>query len=317
MSVAAPPRPTGPAPSGPARAARWRLRPWSLLTAVVCLLGVSLLLYPSAAFWFSQYQDSRIVNDYSQQIEVMDDGSRAEQLAMAHAYNQALTGGAVIDAFERLPLSTGSADDVLSAYDTILNADSSGQIGRLRIAKIDVDLPIYHGTSEAVLAKGIGHLMGTAFPIGGTNTHSVLTGHRGLANAAMLTRLDEIVVGDTFTVEVFGEVLTYQVVSTEVVDPSETKSLYPQAGRDLVTLVTCTPIGVNSHRILVTAERVLPTPVADVQAAGKPSGLPHFPYWSLIYGGTIAVLGIYVWRSGRPRRQRAARTLEEPEDSQD
>jgi sortase A len=177
-------------------------------------------------------------------------------------------------------------------------------MARIKIPSINVDLPIYHGTGEAVLEHGVGHLEGTALPVGGASTHSVLTGHRGLATAELFTHLDQVKVDDTFTIEVFGEVLSYRVVTTLVVEPSETQSLLPQRDEDLVTLVTCTPLGVNSHRILVTGERIIPTPQADLDAAGESPDIPGFPWWMIVAGAVLATAALYVWLSGRQRPRR-------------
>ncbi len=153
--------------------------------------------------------------------------------------------------------------------------------------------------TDDVLERGTGHLEGTALPVGGASTHAVLTGHRGLATAELFTHLDRVAVGDTFTIEVFGEVLSYRVSVTRVVAPEDTETLYPQTGRDLVTLVTCTPLGINSHRILVTGERILPTPVDDVAAAGARPDIPGFPWWAVILGAVVLALAAYVWAAGR------------------
>lgn len=154
-------------------------------------------------------------------------------------------------------------------------------MGRVRIPSIDVDLPIYHGTSETVLSRGVGHLQGTSLPVGGVDTHTVLTAHRGLAQSRLFTDLDQLEKGHTFTVEIFGEVLTYRVYKKEVVQPEENQSLRAVAEKDIATLVTCTPLGINSHRILVTGERVTPTPVKDVEQSQDESQLPRFPWWAI------------------------------------
>lgn len=278
---------------------RWRM-PWiPFVIAVVALLGVAVLLYPSAASWFTQYQLSERIDGYSAGIRGLDDGMRADEIRRAHEHNASLVGGASVAADERIPVSLGAEGDD-TAYRSLLAADARGLMARIKIPSIDVDLPIYHGTSDAVLERGVGHIEGTALPVGGENTHAVLTGHRGLASAELFTHLDRVRIGDTFTIEVFGEVLTYQVRETYVVQPDETETLYAQRGRDLVTLVTCTPLGINSHRILVTAERILPTPPEDLVAAGARPEIPGFPWWSLLLGGTMVVLAGYVAWSGRP-----------------
>ena len=186
-----------------------------------------------------------------------------------------------MEANHRLPTgvgTSGAAGESLD-YNTLL-VGASGVMARLRIPSIHVDLPIYHGTSDNTLLKGVDHLEGTSLPVGGSDTHAVLTGHRGLAFATMFTNLDKVKNGDTFTIEVMNQVLTYKIFDVRVVNPQDTDSLVAQAGKDLVTLVTCTPLGINSQRILVTGERISPTPQQDIASANKSSGLPGFPWWA-------------------------------------
>lgn len=300
-----------------AQSTRRRRVPWiPLVIAVVFLLGVAVLLYPSAAAWFTQYQQSQRIEALSDGVEGLAPTERADRIQDAVAYNETLTGGASVAANERIPLAEGGNAPVdPGSYESLLRADASGLMGRVKVPAIDVDLPIYHGTSDHVLEQGVGHLEGTALPVGGGGTHSVLTGHRGLAGAELFTNLDRVEVGDTFTIEVFGEVLTYRVRDKEVVEPTETETLYSQRGEDLMTLVTCTPLGVNSHRILITGERILPTPVADLDAAGERPDIPGFPWWAVALGGTVLVLGAYVWFSARPPRPARSQVERSSDDS--
>lgn len=267
------------------------------------------LTYPSAAAWFAQYDQSRVI---ATSVEQIDSGtlspSITQQLREAHEYNDALSSGAVLEANHRLPTGAGMSSDTKASldYNTIL-VNPSGTMARLRIPAIDVDLPIYHGTSDATLLKGVGHLEGTSLPVGGKGTHAVLTGHRGLATATMFTNLDRVRKGDTFTIEVMDQVLTYRVHDIRVVDPSDTASLKAEPDKDLVTLVTCTPLGINSQRILVTGQRVTPTPKEDRDAAKRPSGLPGFPWWAVILSAGAVSSVVFVWRSGYPPRPRSAR----------
>lgn len=292
--------PERPAASSAPRRLRPRLVP--ILVATVFFLGVLVVLYPTIASWFAQYEQSQRIGQYSSEVIDLGATARDDAIRAASAYNESLTGIASVAANQRIPQSDGGGD--LDAYERLLAADSQGLMARIKIPSIALDLPIYHGTSDEVLRRGIGHLEGTALPVGGMNTHSVLTGHRGLASAELFTNLDRVKVGDTFTIEVFGEVLTYRVFSTEVVPPEETETLYPQQGEDLITLVTCTPLGINSHRILVTGERILPTPVADLEAAAAPPDVPGFPWWALGLVGTVLVLAVYVAATrSLPRRR--------------
>ncbi len=277
---------------------RWSAHVLPLIASAVALAGMLVLLYPSVASWFSQYNQSKMIEDYSHQIEQGVEPSAAQQLRLARAYNAALSSGALLQPNHRLPTGKGTSTDSWLDYNRMLRADNTGMMGRLRIPAIDVDLPIYHGTSDATLLKGVGHLEGTSLPVGGAGTHAVLTAHRGLASSTLFTHLNEVKVGDTFSISVMGEVLTYKVITTKVVDPDQTASLRPVAGKDLVTLVTCTPLGINSQRILVTGQRVYPTPAADIKAAHGSPSLPHFPWWAVVLGGGLMVIGLYVWWSG-------------------
>ena len=275
--------------------------PWpAFVIGIVALLGVGILLYPTAANWFMQYQLSQRIVEYSSEVQGMPATTRADEIERARAYNSTLVGAAAVAAGERIPVFDGRELD-LATYRSLLSSDARELMARIRIPAIDVDLPVYHGTSDDVLERGVGHIPGTALPVGGISTHAVLTGHRGLASAELFTNLDRVRVGDTFTIEVFGEVLTYEVRETHVVQPDETETLYPQRGRDLVTLVTCTPLGINSHRILVTGERILPTPPDDLAALGQRPDVPGFPWWTVLAGGAVVLVGVYVWRSGRGR----------------
>lgn len=287
------------------RARRWRVTKGGLAVALLAFAGVVIMLYPSAASWVSQYQQSQLLISMEQTFEhsagqPVEQGGPdpiGEELARAHEYNDALTGGAIVASGQNVPLSDG-AGDARFDYSSLLKANDEGVMGRLRVAAISLDLPIYHGTSDDTLEKGVGHLEGTALPIGGESTHSVLTAHRGLPTAELFDRLDEVEVGDTFAIEVLGQVTVYRVIGTEVVQPDQTESLLPQYGRDLVTLVTCTPLGINSHRILVTGERITPTPVEDIERAGSVPDIPGFPWWAVGIAAAGLLLGAGVWRAG-------------------
>ncbi|WP_165215845.1 class C sortase [Schaalia sp. ZJ1691] len=271
------------------------------LTVLLLIVGLSLLTYPTAASWLSQYNQTSITKTYENSVRnAIPDGE--EQLEAARTYNAALSSGALVARNERLPQATGNLDEITTAdgrtwrYEDILSAGKENTMARIRIDKIDVDLPIYHGTTEETLLKGAGHLKGTSFPVGGTSTRAVITAHRGLANATMFTDLDKIVVGDTFTIETFDQVLTYKVISTEVVEPEDSQAIRAEEGRDLVTLVTCTPLGINSHRILVTGERIIPTPAKDLANAGKASDLPRFPWWAIAYVAVVVAAVVILAR---------------------
>jgi sortase A len=299
---------TAPSPATKGGRGRWRFPTLATIVAVIALIGVSVVSYPSVAQWFHQRDQSRVITD-SMHTSGESDQTQAEQLRLAHRYNDAVSSGAELEADHRLPTGAGKQTAIpadVPDYEKILDDGSTDAVmSRLRIKKIDLDLPVYHGTSDETLLKGLGHLEGTSLPVGGEGTHSVLTGHRGLADAEMFTHLDKVTVGDTFSLSTFGQVMTYKVVSTKVVDPEDTASLRAQAGKDLVTLVTCTPLGINSQRILVTAERVHPTAASDLDAAKKAPEIPGFPWWTLWLGACLAAaIGYVVW-SGFPQKRTA------------
>lgn len=292
----------------------WRLRLYALIPALLVLAGLAVLMYPQTAAWFSQYDQSQLIDVSNQQINSGKlSPSVVEQLREAHEYNNALSAGAVLEANHRIPTGSGTSQDPNESldYNKIL-VSPSGVMARLRIPSIDVDLPIYHGTSDATLLKGVGHLEGTSLPVGGLGTHAVLTGHRGLATATMFTNLNKVKKGNTFTVEVMDQVLTYKVFDIRVVDPEDTTSLKSDPKKDLVTLVTCTPLGINSQRILVTGQRVTPTPKKDIDAAHKASDLPGFPWWAAVLGGGLIGATVFVWRAGYPPKAGGTREEKKP-----
>ncbi len=275
--------------------------------ALMALLGVMVMLYPNVASWFAQYNQSAIIEDM--EGAVMDDppAKLGREIELAHEYNSALTGGALVSPDSNIPTGKGTSDSKFD-YENILNVGGTGLIGRLRIPSIQVDLPIYHGTSDETLTKGVGHLQGTSLPVGGDSQHSVLTAHRGLPSATLFDHLGDVKVGETFTVEVFGEVLTYKVIETQTVLPDETQALFPRYGEDLITLVTCTPLGINTHRYLVTGERVTPTPVEDVVKAGTRPDIPGFPWWTVALGASLLAYVGVVALSGRAKAVRHNRS---------
>lgn len=292
---------------------RWKPSVLTVAIVILVLAGTVAGLYPSTAGWFSSYNQSKVISTYEEQLSQVSP-SIVDQLKMAHAYNKALTAGVNLEKNTNVPTGNGSSSRSELDYSKILRANSEGMMGRVQIPGIEVDLPIYHGTSNTVLDKGAGHLEGSHFPVGGQGTRSVITAHRGLANATMFTNLDRVKVGDLVNVEVFGEILSYSVIETKVIDPEDTETLRADPTRDLVSLITCTPLGINTQRIVVTAERITPTPPEVLQAQGQKPTIPGFPWW--IVGGTAAI-GLVSWylvRQGfvdaRTKRTPASRVKE-------
>lgn len=276
---------------------KWSFSPLSLIPSLLGLAGMLLFLYPSISAWIVQYNQSQLIADYEGEIERADPSAH-EQLELAARYNDALSVGAVLEANTNVPTGEGTSDDRSLDYNSILTANETGLMARLKVPVANIDLPIYHGTADDTLLMGLGHLEGTSLPVGGAGHRTVITGHRGLAEARMFTDLDKVNIGDTFTFEVFGEVLSYRVFDKKVVEPEETEALRAEPGRDLATLVTCTPLGINTQRILITGERIYPTPQKDLDAAGATPEIPGFPWWAVGLLGGVVLIGGYIWRSG-------------------
>ena len=210
------------------------------------LIGISVLLYPAFSnFWNSKTQ-SRAIVDYESVLEHLEPEDHSAIFQAAYDYNEALQA-------VEFPLQ--NYKEVPGYYDT-LKIEGSSIIGYVKIDKIGVELPIYHGTSDEVLNRGVGHLEGTSLPVGGTSTHSVMSAHRGLPSAKLFTDLDRLEMGDTFQVTVLDQVLTYQVDQVKVITPQEFKDLLIVDGMDYCTLFTCTPYGINTHRLLVRGIRI-------------------------------------------------------------
>lgn len=218
----------------------------TIILTVVFLAGLSLLLYPTVSDWWNASHQTQAIVDYAQNVDNISKEKYEKMLAEAHAYNETLfaTGNTFkLDEKEQI------------VYDSILAIDSTGMIGYIEIPTLNVSLPIYHGTSDAVLSVGVGHIEGSAFPVGGESTHAVLSGHRGLPSAKLFTNIDRLVEGDYFVIRILNETLTYEVDQIRIVLPDEVDDLAVVEGMDYCTLVTCTPYGVNSHRLLVRGHR--------------------------------------------------------------
>lgn len=215
----------------------------TIIVVVLFLCGLSLFLYPTVSNLYNQYLNHKLIGDYVDSFENTPPEELSESMANAVAYNENLGNG---EKLEELGLT----------YEEVLNTAGNGVMGYVEIPKISVSLIIYHTIDEEVLQKGIGHVPETHLPVGGDNTHCVLAGHTGLPSAKLLTNIDHLKVGDRFYVHVLNEVLEYKIDDVSVVEPHEVSRLSVVSGKDCVTLVTCTPYGVNSHRLLVRGVRV-------------------------------------------------------------
>jgi sortase A len=289
------PERTTPTPSKKKRSMR---TPWVL--QCVAMIGIGALLYPSAADWFAAWGHSSEISSHVRDVERLPDEERLEALRVAQEYNANLPTGALQDPYTPDGQARDVAEDAAyQAYMEVLTVSDNGVIGEVSYPSLDISLPIYHGTSNDVLTKGVGHLYGSSLPIGGPSTHSVLTSHSGLVNAALFTDLPDAQIDDVFTVTVLGETRYYQVRHLENVLPDETDRLQINSGEDWVTLITCTPIGVNSHRLLVQAERIEAPPGEDDQTVM--SGSAGFPWWAIIFVAGSAAMAYLIFAPPRNR----------------
>lgn len=268
-----------------------------IIIILMLVSGVGILLYPTVSNWVATHFRELEIVHYSETVEKMDPELVAAELEKAREYNDSLSGVNIKD-----PFVPGSGVVLPQGYTSILNID--GKMGYIKIPKIDVYLPIYHGTSEEVLKKGVGHLENTAFPIGGEGNHTVLTGHTGLPSAKLLTDLRELELGDVFYITVLDEVHEYAVDQILIVEPSETEELRPVSGEDYVTLVTCTPYAINSHRLFVRGTRI---PLVDDEQVSE-GGTIRWTNWRMviIILSAILIIAVIIFILIRRRRGRDA-----------
>ena len=227
----------------------------NIILVLMLLAGMFLLLYPSFSDYWNSFHQSRAISSYIEHVTKIDTSAYEEILASARKYNAGLNTGKF-----RWFLSDEEKED----YESELSLDESGAMGFLTIDKINVQLPIYHGVNESVLQTSIGHIEWTSLPVGGESSHCVLSGHRGLPRAKLFSDLDKLVVGDVFSLNVLNATLTYQVDQIRVVEPDDVSYLQIEEGKDYCTLVTCTPYGINSHRLLVRGHRI-DNPMGDAK----------------------------------------------------
>ncbi len=245
-----------------------------LAALLVVLVGICMIGYPFASDYLNKLEQAKVTQSLVRTIEETPVEDLVAYMQEAIDYNERLLSGStyVVDPFDP-DAPTATAED----YMNCLNLNGDGVMGQMIIPKIGVNLPISHGTEGSGMEHGVGHVTNTSLPVGGESTHSVLAGHTGLPSAVIFDKLDKLQMGDYFIIQVLGEEHAYEVVSTEVVLPSDTSSLGAKKGEDLVTLVTCTPYGINSHRLLVHAERrEIPQDWLDRKTTGD-TALP-FPY---------------------------------------
>ena len=307
---------TQPGPDGPAspetdpkKAARRKVLRERFLTwlpLVLVLVGVAVLLYPVMATQHNNDEQQRLAKMYTATVNSAGPDTVAKERASAETYNNNLESAPILD-----PWLESQRPDTPQYQAYLHEMDIDPVMARIVIPSIHVSLPIYHGTDSRTLTEGVGHLFGTSLPIGGPSTHSVLTGHTGLSTATMFDNLNQLKKGDVFYVSSLGQTLKYEVNDITVVKPEETDSLRKVPGRDLVTLITCTPYGVNSHRLLVTGERVPMDPTAAAAEEAKALPAPMQTWMKAIIVAVVIILAVVVgilvrlWWTRR-RRSRGA-----------
>ena len=265
-----------------------------VLAAILFLLSLGLTLYPVISNFVNQKYASEIHTAYEEVIEQTDNTELLKARELAVSYNRAITPGSTTEeAYSQEALLAASED-----YDSQLNIGADGIMGYVEIPKISVNLPIYHGTGNDSLDRGVGHLLGSSLPVGGEDTHCILTGHSGLASQKMFTDLEQLEVTDVFYLNVLGEILAYQVEEINTVLPHDTSLLGITSGEDYCTLVTCTPYGVNTHRLLVRGTRIpyeeAEVLVEEVMQEEPPKSSWEQKYLQGLFLGVFTALGLAV-----------------------
>lgn len=268
---------------------------------IVLLIAFSVLLYPTVSNYLYEKNGARVISSYDENAVRLSESEKQEMLEAARQYNRELLGNIeLLDPFSPLK------KEVDARYQSLLNTNEAGMMGYIRIPKIDVELPIYHGTEERILQSGVGHFEGTSLPVGGESSHTVLTGHRGLPSKLLFTDLDQMKEGDIFYLKILGETFAYKIDQILTVLPENTKALTIEPGKDYATLVTCTPYAVNTHRLLVRGIRI-PYEEAVRQVLDEKI-TPTLPFQVKVLLAAIGVLVLIfivyqLWKKTRKRKE--------------
>lgn len=274
---------------------------FNLIIVLIFLIGLGILIYPMVSAVYYDYRASDEVTDFNEEAKRLDQADIDVRMEKAHAYNQSLTGHEHLSDF----YTEEEEEEGKAMYAQMLEVNE--KMGTVEIPKIHQELPIYAGTGENVLQKGVGHLDGTSLPVGGRNTHSVLTAHRGLPDKKLFTDLDDMEIGDVFFIHNINETLAYEVDRIDVIEPSDFEKLRIEEGGDYVTLLTCTPYMINSHRLIVRGHQIDYTPeVQKYHEEGKtPWWMKFFNvYKNYMIGLGIAVLFFILWWIWRRKKDR-------------
>ena len=265
------------------------------IAALAFLIALGITLYPMISTWYNERHQAEVHIHYQEKVEQVDNTKLIEAKELAVAYNQTILPGAQDeDSFSKEALLSASEN-----YGSLLNLAGDGIMGYVEVPTIGVTLPIFHGTNNSTLERGVGHLLGSSLPVGGESTHSVLTAHSGMASAKMFSDLDRVKIGDIFFLDVLGEKLAYQVDQIKTVLPYDTTFLQTEIGNDLCTLVTCTPFGVNTHRLLVRGTRieyeeaeVIVEEIMETEEPVKSTWEQQYLQGILIGIGAVVILGL-------------------------
>ena len=255
-----------------------------IIAVVILIAAAGAALYPTVSEGINQLMSESAITQYNETVDTLSAAEKARQLAAAEEYNRSLEER-VADSF------SAEAFESDESYMRILDVTENGQIGTIDIPSIDCRLPIYHGSGEDMLTKGAAHLAGTAFPVGSDSARSVISAHTAYPGKIFFDRLTEVKIGDGFSVTVLGDTYSYKVVEIDTVQPDETEYLLPEKGRDLITLVTCTPYSVNTHRLLVTGERDR-QPRTEEKEITENQDKPDSTYQAVTLGVTVIVIGV-------------------------
>lgn len=279
---------------------------WPLLAAAILLIagGLGVFLYPTIMNYMAEHRQTAVIQSYSQKTATVNVKALEQEWLNARNYNDTLSGKPSV-----LPFSSTKNYVRSEHYMSVLNPAGDGMMGYLSIPKINVRMPIYHGCDEQILQKGIGHVEQTHLPIGGEGTHAVLSGHRGLATAEMFTRLDELEPGDQFYLYILDATLAYEVDEINVVEPQDLELINAVPGEDLTTLVTCTPYGINTHRLLVRGHRIEYVEPENADKRPEVHLVVHgiteqIRRWLILVGTAVAVFAAGILLSGGKRRKK-------------
>lgn len=246
----------------------------NFILVLILIAGLSLLLYPTVANYWNSFHSSRVTASYNEAVANIDNEEYEKIFAEARQYN---------DDLAKYPVGFALKDDAKARYNSVLNVDGSGMMGLVEIPSVNVNLPIYHGTTDTVLQVAAGHLEWTSLPVGGETSHCVISGHRGLPSAKLFTDIDQLVPGDEFMLHILDDTLTYEVDQIRIVLPEEVEDLVLEPGKDYCTLVTCTPYGINTHRLLVRGHRVETKYVSNARVRGDATLAPAIILFAITF----------------------------------